>query len=1225
MEDDQPVNDDGDDGEIDSRKLAANVPTSPVTDDASLTADNKNTIPQKEKPTIKNENTTPLHGLKAGGPETGDEEAGSSSITAIQKLSIPNSKRELAAGNKATMETGGKLSNAAKEISEKMAQLEIQKKDLEKRLKETDGRGSKAELGKQIGQLAKEMETLRKQTKESGGLMQVQLGQKTPAKGVVEEVTEGDDRDGRQAGEEKDREVEDGEAAGPGGQEESPAIPENGENSELGEDSGNKEDSKQGLQKQLKERHKNVGRFEAQIAPLQKELEDLKANQLAGKNDAGSISPEAAESASLPKALESDTEQRLEECEQRRSALEITNEGLVEMNKDCEARYTALLKTNKQTVQDLEDHLKEYSQIINEGRTSVEELKAENHEMTVKNDILHQKSMLHNQEMDEINTDLTDCMRNWKAVMEANERLANGNADLKKSTQAHEHEIAKLEAELRRAQEAITKNEADLKDQDAFIYTRGDFDAIAKAHSEALRANAEDMAICIAENKACKKRIFRLEAELNQALESASSSDESTAKPDDMEASSGDVAESEAQQEDAEAGKGLSNNTAPDAKDSKIKALLHTKADLESILADCEAHGRNLQSQVDGLKKQLGLTGVVDSTKRKGDLAERIADLEGQLQNKTDIDKERDSLGVARYQEIAQLSPPRDEAMEGPDSVSRTYTQSEQDELEACQNERVLLQTQVDELRKQISELIKENRVTVEKAAHNLQMFEALQSQMNTLKGTGEMEKNKEIRRLQDHNSELQAEINDREISIGKLRERQEELHELYDAGIDWQKELRLEAVELRRQKNTDDDQLDALETQVRETLRRLEQMEADRRAAEKRCDNEKQALSKQIAEKDQEISRLGQNNMEDLIGDLARCNEEKNHLRDQLTEAEDDLDIIIPEFEQGRRDIERLETLLGHAKSPQNSSEDPSGDLARCNEESDRLRNELTTTRADLDRCRQEHQRLETEPTRAATHRNTNIQTQPGADPPQPPNDDLTRCRAETKRLTTLLSRANMQIRAIQRAEKAIDPRAERACRERDLAFVDEVVSDLRADLHAAQADFADMQHLNTYLQEHLGQLVREIFRLLQQHLGVAPPLIAPPHNLADTEPWLCGLGERLAEVEAGLADDRPAEGPARSPVAATPGRAGGTGLGNFLASSFFFFGGRSCAACGALAAAAGDLDRTYVVRTEDFEAMRGRVDEIVWDLENRVRALERLVGRLRGAMRGVGSESDE
>ena len=1855
---------------------AGDAPTSPVADDASLAVDSNKTTPMKDK-------VTSQKGTEAEKPGTGNEEAGSSNVASTQTSATPNSKKKLTVGNQDTKKTVEKLSNAAKEISEKIALLEKQKKYLQKQQKETDDRGSKAELGKKIGQLGKDIKTLQKQQKETEDqslkaeqsketaateeLSQVQLGQEIADSGPVEGATDGDMRDVGKVDNDRIEKVEDDGAAEPGGQEEYPVVSENGEETEIGGNSGNKKHSKQDLDKQLTECRKNVSQLKAQTATLEAEIATLKANLSTDKNDAKNIGSEAAELARLKKELqackdenehrkseieilqaqivvddpmdlglrlriedleeensnlqadytrkeqeyirkeqelkskqelaihqleenlksqaqelhqkrlnewilthydpiardakkklgmiekleeqkrelekqltaeqkriydlererellradkdkhtkriaflneengyltnrnaaltkenadllrvtkkaavvssgtqtEDDTEQRLENCEQIRSALEVMNKELVGKNKDCEDRYTNLFKNNEQTVQDLEKcneailtatnqmlqvreeetKAREYlAASLNECRIKNDEdtklyeaLRTKNDKLTGKNKRLQQDSISHGLDMDELEKELQQCKDAHKALKKKNDRLAEDNADLKRAAEiplvvsmgpqtgakdlddaaedhvephednaeelvrrraeneAHELRIASLTAELGQAQITIARHEAYLEDEDGAVYTKDELNEIAITHSAILKTNAKDMAQCITENKALKKRIFKLEAELYQAQQSAGSCEESTAQPGDTEARNGDAAESEVQQKEAEAGNDLYGATSPDSNDIEIEAFQNTNADLQSRLADCEEHARTLESQVDHLKNQLEAAEAVKSKEEKPDLDERIANLEAQLresrtevaslknrisdnaaemekrmeelasvreapeedsealknltlalekeiakgeelqtridtlegtnasgrsspdsetwptsegfideattleneneklkaqvvkleaqatinssgatmatlsgnlvdcnanvlelkrqvehleadlakligqnkdleaklneceseaeelkgsikkreedideishdntdlvrrlaysergvgtttaqkafelsvevevarrltakptliselssriqgikeahaeviksiqenessnnailksindyQNKLDAlevylesgprytngrapdqgtnavdqpaklaemtarlqdasetimrlhrqvndlreqnrrlgqdtigtEREQDSLNRANNQEIATLQPPLDEAMEDLDMGQRTHTQFQHDDLEACQNERAALQEQVDELRKQRSERRREIRFTYRKALQNLKMYKELQSQVQALNGVGDEDKNKEIKRLQGHNETFYEAVSDRDESIRVLKEELEQAQELIVAGNNRINQLQRELEDLRKQKNYDDEELNAFRSQALANLPKLEQMEADRLATEEQCNNEKQALSVQIAEKDEEISKLGQNNAEDLSGDLARCNEERERLRNQLADATTAL-------EQCQRKKQQLQSATN--ETPQEVPEDHSDELARCNEERDQLRiellqNELANARAELDHCRQEHQRLVTELARVnnqlqRAHGNDNLQNQP-ADPnnpdvPNTPNDDLARYRAENRRLTEELDVANQQIEAIRQAGDALDPRAELAHLAADLAFGDarvrrlenelataqtnyadaraalwppsqalqqrtadlvarnadlrardEAIAQLRADLQAAQADWLDEHNLNTSLEERLGGLLREIFRLLHEHVGVAAPNIDLPFRLHDMEPWLRELAPRLGAQARPAQDERPFQG-APLAVANVPDRAGGMGLGTRFYS--MLPGGSSpCPACEALTAAAGNLDQTYLVRRTDFDEMRAQANGIVWGLEDRVRGLEDLVGR--------------
>ncbi|MCJ1292255.1 hypothetical protein MMC34_003805 [Xylographa carneopallida] len=558
-------------------------------------------------------------------------------------------------------------------------------------------------------------------------------------------------------------------------------------------------------------------------------------------------------------------------------------------------------------------------------------------------------------------------------------------------------------------------------------------------------------------------------------------------------------------------------------------------------------------------------------------------------QDKIDAEKERNTSSGANNEETATSTTPLDEASERPGGGQRSPIQSQHDQLEECQNERADLRYEVNALKELRSERMRDNRRWYSKSLQYLKRLQALESQLDTLSGASDDEKNKEIKRLQAHNTELYGTIDSRETTIGKVREELDQTQNIMNASNVLIQKLRRQLEELRTQNVLGAEEIDTFRSQTQKCMQQLEQMEYARITAEAECRNKKHALSEQIREKDGEISRLGRNK------------EERDQLRTELRDTTTAL---------AQCQAEKLLLQSATLASPQGVPTDPSDDLARCHAERDRLRTDLATTRTDLARTTTRLQGLLANPT--------------APDPPSPPtDDDLARCRAQNRHLREQLERAEARVRALERAftsdttaasASAPSPHPALQSLEGQLALADREIprlaaalrvaqallaptraahDQLQADLQAARADFAESQNLNTYLQDRLGQLLRELFRVLDAHLGVAPPAIEPPWRLDDVQPWLRDVVGRLEEAR-------------RLPRPVVPRWAG--------VGAFWGFGsgrGSSCAACGALEAVVGDLDQTLLVRRADFEDMRATLDEIVWGLEERVEELE---GRVKG-----------
>ncbi|MCJ1381127.1 hypothetical protein MMC17_004236 [Xylographa soralifera] len=1047
--------------------------------------------------------------------------------------------------------------------------------------------------------------------------------------------------------------------------------------------------------------------------------------------------------------------------EERYAALSTTNTQIV---KDLEECRTTLSTTQTQSRQKSEENLDarrilaerldECSKSIDECEKARETLKTENNRLTAINSEFLQDVMLEGQVKDQIEKDLETCEENRKALKEENNRLAEENAGLKRraeiplivpigirtevedlqnaakndvkpleddaeemarskaENETSEGQIRTLEAELHQAQEAIGKNDADVEDEDGAIYTKDELNEIAKTHSEIFKTNAEDMAKCIAENKAYTDRILVLEAELRRAQETVESLEESAAKTDDasenIEASTGDIADAEVQQKETESGNNSYDATPPDARSYEVQALLNANADLKFKLADCEANGRTLQSQVDELKTQLETT-EVDSKQEKQDLERRIADLEGQLneshtevaslkrkvkEREEDIDRfSHDNTDLVRrlaYSESGARRPEARTAFELAVEVEVARRLAVKPSLISQLSDRI------QEVKEAYAKVIKSIQEHEDSEATVLEIINEHQNKINALEAyleRGPQFSNARAPNLENTGIDQSAELAEMTAELEVANETNNRLSRQVD-------ELREQNKRLGQDKTDIEEERDRLQKELANARNALEQCQSEKLQLQSathktpqkvseslsddlaRCNEERDRLSNELAnvttaleqcqsEKRQLQSATHENQklLKDFRDDLARCNEERDRLKNELTNANDkltktknELATALADLERCRQEHNSLEQRLRRAKTPQNVPEDLSRDMARSNEERDRLRNELRNARADLDRCRQDLQRLETrlalsenQPRRSPENNDVQNQTAgPSApDPPKTPadelTDELTRCMIENRGLKEQLRRANLQIQGLQRAENASNTRANLARLESQFALSDAQIrrldtelastatsntnarqalqplrqlvhernahiAQLHADLQAAHADFADLQNLNTYLQDRLGQLLREIFRTLQQHLGLAPPSIES-HNLDDTEPWLRGLADRLA-AQAQQVSQAPPRAGAPQPLATLPGRA----VGTTPRARFSFLPGRSsCPACEALAAAVGDLDQTYVVRRTDFDAARAQVDAIVWGLEDRVRGLEGLVRRLEDRNRGL------
>ncbi|MCJ1283248.1 hypothetical protein MMC26_002576 [Xylographa opegraphella] len=907
------------------------------------------------------------------------------------------------------------------------------------------------------------------------------------------------------------------------------------------------------------------------------------------------------------------------------------------------SRFQAEKEVHERQKAKLEEELRQAQRVIAENNTDFED---ENRALYTKKDL----SELARTQSESLKTNAEDLE---KYVLE----IKACKTALEAEKEAHDLQVAKVKEELRKAQEVIAKHDTDPENEERAMYTKNDLSEIARTHSETLQRNAEDMGKCISENKAHRKQILKLEAELQQAIESARSSQELQARIDLL-----------------MEGTEPSGSSSPDGE---------TRTTVEELLDEAtilENENQKLKAQIAKLEAQATIS----------NLGATIHTLSG------NIEREREVLSRAATQNDVKLQTSLDEGVK-----DRTRTQFRTDELGDFQKERAALQEQVDELRNSRSELRKKINITYKKELQSMTMYKAIQGQMKALNGVGDEAKNEEIKRLESYNEALSGNVSDRDITIGELREELAQAQGLLEAGNSRIKELRSKVEELKLQKSTDDEEISVLRTQAEANLQIMGQMEADRNAAAEKCNNEKQALSQQIKVKDGQIREFGLNTVE-LNGDLTSCNQQRSLLQDQLTQAEDELGVALAALERYRQERYQLEQQLDGAKvsqnaledvngalalsneerdrlrvelanartelarrqqehhslqrqldgaiTPQNTTESVSGELALCNEERDGLRIELANARAALARCQQESRRLEIELAGVSsqtqrTHGNGEVPNEP-SNPnapyvPDAADDDLARCRADNADLTLQLQRAHRHILAIERAENSPDPRAAlarledsvaesdamishleaalstartnnthlidinralkpnlraanqmRGARNTDLRARDETIAQLRADMQAAHADIADIQNLNTYLQDRLGQLLHDIFSVLREHLGLAPPSIAS-RDLNDVAPWLGALSNRL----------RARDGPREVVPRETAPRS------HFL--SFLPRRG-SCAACAELAAVAGDLDQTYLLRREDFEGMRARVDGIVWGLEDRVRGLERqLEGR--------------
>ncbi|MCJ1391541.1 hypothetical protein MMC18_004405 [Xylographa bjoerkii] len=394
------------------------------------------------------------------------------------------------------------------------------------------------------------------------------------------------------------------------------------------------EEQKEQIESQLKKEQEHIYDLKRELDRLlreEKARNDYTNSLIRDRDDLENANADLLRKTKKPPTVskgtqtEDDIVQHLEDSEKRREALEKENEELVQKNKECEERRTALLEANEKVVKEHEDCERSrkalavaYSSLYTENddcEKAREVLKLENDALAKKNANFEENaeqrrlnSLLSKQVMEEAEKDLEDCEKAREA--------------LKADNDAYESRITDLQARLQQAQEAIAKNKEEQADGNGAMYTEDDLNEIAKTHSESLRNNAEDMANCKAENKAYESRITKLEADLQEAQDAVASLKAVTLKTDDtnenIEAKNRHIVELQTQLQEAKTANGV---------------LSEAKAKLESKLADCEAYGKTLQTQMDELSKQLENTEAIDSKDEKRDLEQRIAELDERLRD----------------------------------------------------------------------------------------------------------------------------------------------------------------------------------------------------------------------------------------------------------------------------------------------------------------------------------------------------------------------------------------------------------------------------------------------------------------------------------------------------------------------------------------------------------------------------------------------------------------